>query len=307
MKCSALFSLIILGASLQSAQAISFKNVKEKLASLKHKEKIGSLIKKDCSLKSGIASDCYYKREEAKLKAVMIYYGSNYWQDSDLQRFASIYSERFKKATHGELEVEVVRTKVIPFAHNIPFDYSYNGITDAERLKRIWYWENFNTGVGLEIEKIFRASEGKDELANIDLLLVVTGAQADGNGFAAGRAVVVEQPMEISWGSESKGRTDDLSDYKLADILIHETGHFLGIGHAAEHCVETGLSLSDRVACCANAPSGKDVMSYCRDREVNEERINTFEACTMDIIKNEIKPRILSGDKRRIAKEIHCK
>lgn len=261
-----------------------------------------------CSLKDGITSDCYFKRDEAKLKAAIVYYGSNFWENADLERFSSLFQERFKTATKGHLEIEIVKSKVMPFSHPLPAGYTFNGISDLERLHRIWYWQNYNFGIGQEVHKLFHASENKDELVEIDLLLVVTGAQSDGNGFAAGRVAVVEQPREVAWGAKGGGRTEELSDYELADILIHEVGHAIGIGHAAEHCTETGLSFKDRLACCAKAPSGNDVMSYCRNRTaVNKSKINGFESCTLDIIKNKIKPRILSGGKRRIEEEIHCR
>jgi hypothetical protein len=277
------------------------------LLSISHAQANFSRLK-TCSLKDGISSDCYFKRTEAKLRANIIYYGNNYWQDSDLQRFSTLFSERFKRATKGELEIEIVKSKVMNFAHPLPINYAYNGITDPDRLHRIWYWENFSTAVGMEIHKLYRKSEIKKDLENIDLLLVVTGAQSDGNGFAAGRVVVVEQPREVAWGLPGGGSTEELSDYELADIMIHEVGHAIGIGHATEHCTETGLSPSERRACCANSPSGNDVMSYCRDRKATDEnRINGFEACTLDIIKNKIKPRILAGGKRRILEPTRCK
>lgn len=263
----------------------------------------GINLSKSCSLKDGISSDCYFRRDEAKLRVSIIYYGSNYWSESDLVRFGEVFQDKFKTATSGELEIEIVSSKVMPFVHKMPHNYVYNNISDLDRLHRIWYWENFGTGIGMEVHKIYRNSVSKEELENIDLLLVVTGAQSNGNGFAAGRIVVVEQPREVAWGAQGGGRSENLSDEELSDIMIHEVGHAIGIGHAAEHCTETNLSVNDRLACCAQAPSGNDVMSYCRNRRAP----NVFESCTLNIIKTKIKPRILNGGKRRILEEIHCK
>jgi hypothetical protein len=262
---------------------------------------------KSCSLKDGISSDCYFKREKPVLRAAMVYYGSNYWEYPDIERFSQFFPERFKRATQGELEIEIVMKRIIPFIHRLPENYVYNNIIDPDRLQRIWYWQNYGTGVGMEIHDIFQARVDKKDLEEIDLLLVVTGAQSDGNGFAAGRVVVVEQPREVAWGLADGGWTERLSDYELSDILIHEVGHALGIGHAAEHCTERGLSYYDRLACCQQSPSGNDVMSYCRQRSGDEIKINVFEECTLNIIKEKIKPRILSGGKRRINEEIHCR
>lgn len=261
-------------------------------------------LRPSCSLDDGLSIGCYFKRDKPILRAALLYYGT-YWDDADLDRFKGVFTNRFNQATRGEVTIKIVSTKILPFRRPLPVGYSYNGITDPERLHRIWYWQFINTGLGQELLQEYVRGERRTDLQGLDLLLTLTGAQADGNGYSAGGVVVIEQPREIAWGLPDQGSTEELSDHQAADILTHEVGHAIGIGHANDQCSDPKLSHREQLECCANSPSRNDVMGYCRNR--TREEVNTFEACTLEIIKSKIRPRILGGGRRRIEEVIRCR
>ncbi len=56
------------------------------------------------------------------------------------------------------------------------------------------------------------------------------------------------------------------------------------------------------------SPAKDDVMSYCRDRSIeNEEMINRFSSCNLDMIKNKVAPAIMSGGSSQIKNRSTCR
>jgi hypothetical protein len=250
----------------------------------------------DVDLVRGMMPKFYKKRSAPILNIGLIYYG-DYYQASDLARVQALLEKRWNISTDQALTLNTVFQSVIPFKHNIlnyP-DYTQAHVTDPERLQRLWYYDNVGSRILEEVYLQVKASdEIKGNLANIDALVIVTGAQFDALGFASGRVAVTENPMEIAWGLPGGGSVELVTDERVVDELIHEIGHTLFLDHTANQC--NGLDYRAAQACCALSPSRDDVMSYCRNRaKVDENFFNKFEACNLNIIKNKIVPAMLSG------------
>ena len=245
----------------------------------------------------------YLKRDKPVVRAALVYHGE-YSQLEDLDRIEALITERFYQATNRLLSLEIVFKRVLPFKHNIKDypEYTQPHVTDMERLQRLWYYDNVNMKVITEIYQ-----EVKPELADIDVLLAITGAQYDGLAFASGRLAVTENPREIAWGLQGGGRVEEQSDEKIVDELIHELGHTLFLDHASGQCFKPGMTYKEQMDCCALSENADDVMSYCRDRAgVNETFYNKFQECNLRTIKNKIIPAMLSGGQWNIKDREKC-
>ena len=226
-----------------------------------------------------------------------------------LAELIPILTDRFSQALSGEILIDIQYSVVIPLKHQLTKEsnYSYNNIKDLKRLNRIWYYENLGTGVGQEIfAELSRVTEA-EILNNLDIAFVVTEAQYEGLGFSAASVAVTEFPREIAWGAPDQGRTDYPSLYSIADTLIHEVGHSMSLAHSATQCSSQDLTPEIAMNCCNISPSKHDIMSYCRDRgQVDEHFLFKFEPCTLKILTEIVKPRILEGGSRRINEVILC-
>lgn len=245
----------------------------------------------------------YIKRSKPVLNVALVYYG-DFYTEADLDRVEKLYKERFYLATDKAISINVAWKRLVPFKYQlIDFpEYRQQYVTDPERLQRLWYYDN----VGVKIMKEVY-DQLSSELKELDALVIITGAQFDGLGFASGRVAVTENPMEIAWGLETGGRVEIHSDAQVVDELIHETGHVLFMDHASNQCQKQGMSYQETLKCCATSPAKNDVMSYCRDRpSVNETKFFGFEECNLRNIKNKVVPAMLSGGAWNIADREKC-
>lgn len=245
----------------------------------------------------------YIKRSKAILNVALVYYGDFYSED-DLDRVEKLYKERFFLATDKAVSINVVWKRVLPFKYQlIDFpDYRQSYVTDPLRLQRLWYYDNVGAKVMKEVY-----DQLSTELKQLDALVIITGAQFDGLGFASGRVAVTENPMEIAWGLEDGGFVEIQTDARVVDELIHETGHVMFMDHASTQCQKPGMSYQETLACCANSPAKNDVMSYCRNRaSVDETKFFGFEECNLRNIKNKVVPAMLSGGAWNIADREKC-
>ena len=265
------------------------------------------------SLADGQEFTHYAKREMAKIRVGLVYYG-RYWAQKDLRRVAPLLEKRFALATSNEITLEVVYTDVLDYKNkieNFP-DYSPKGtateITDKARRQRLWYYDNIGGRIlGEAYEEFKKTPQGKENYPKVDALLVVSGAQFDALGLAHGRVAVTEQPREIAWCLASGGRTEYVSDEGVVDELVHELGHIMFLGHASTQCMKRELTLEERKACCEASPSGKDVMSYCRNRkDVSEDFFHRFESCNLKMIQDLIRPAMLRGGNRKVRGRTRC-
>ncbi len=269
--------------------------------------------KRTYNLADGQEFTHYAKREMAKIKVGLVYYG-RYWSRKDLDRIAPLLQKRFALATSNEITLEVVYTDVLDYRNkieNFP-NYSPQGaateITDKSRRQRLWYYDHVGGKIlGEAYDEFKKTPLGKENYPKVDALLVVSGAQFDALGLAHGRVAVTEQPREIAWGLKSGGRTEFVSDEGVVDELVHELGHIMFLGHASTQCMKRDLTLEERQACCEASPSGKDVMSYCRSRkDVDENFFHRFESCNLKMIQDLIRPAMLNGANRKVRGRTRC-
>jgi hypothetical protein len=245
----------------------------------------------------------YLKRTEPVLNVGLLYYGDHYTEE-DLFRVQKLLEERFHLSTNKLLRINTVFKKILPFKSQIQDfpDYRQEYVTDPIRLQRLWYYDNVGMGVVNEVY-----TQVKDDLGEIDALLLITGAQFEGMGFASGRIAVIENPREIAWGSDTGGRIDYLTDAKVVDELIHELGHTIYLGHASDQCFQQDMEYQAIQECCKQSTARNDVMSYCRHRpSVSESFFYRFEACNIKTIKEKVIPRMLSGGEWRIEDSEKC-
>lgn len=264
---------------------------------------------KTTTLADSLSPTHYSKRDKAILNVALGYYG-RFWSESDLKRIIPLLEKRFLSSTHGEVGLKVHYTEVLDYRdkiENYP-DYTYNQITDKERLQRLWYYDHTSGRILTEVYEEFKKTElGKKNFKNLDALLVVTGAQFDGLGLANGRIAVTEQPREIAWNAPNQGRTDIMSDERVVEELVHELGHIMFLRHTSKQCAKRGMDYSQRLACCETSPSKNDVMSVCRDKEkVDGNFFYKFDKCTMSMIRDLIKPAMLSGGAHKFNEPYIC-
>ncbi len=245
----------------------------------------------------------YIKRSKPILNVALVYYG-DFYTEADLDRVEKLYKERFYLATDKAISINVAWKKILPFKYqlmNYP-EYRQDHVTDPERLQRLWYYDNVNAKIMKEVY-----DQLNTKLKELDALVIITGAQFDGLGFASGRVAVTENPMEIAWGLEGGGHVEIQTDAKVVDELIHETGHVIFMDHASNQCQKPGMSYKETLECCANSPAKNDVMSYCRARaSVDETKFFGFEECNLRNIKNKVVPAMLSGGAWNIADREKC-
>lgn len=245
----------------------------------------------------------YIKRSKPILNVALVYYG-DYYTQIDLERVEKLYKERFFLATDSAISINVVWKRILPFKYQLIdySDYRQPYVTDPERLQRLWYYDNVGAKVMKEVY-----DQLSYNLKNLDALVIITGAQFDGLGFASGRVAVTENPMEIAWGLTDGGHVEIQTDAKVVDELIHETGHTLFLDHASSQCQKPGMSYQETLKCCEESPAKNDVMSYCRARaSVDETKFFGFEECNRRTIKNKIVPAMLSGGAWNIADREKC-
>jgi hypothetical protein len=248
-----------------------------------------------CSIANSMIPKCYHKRTQPILNVAIVYYG-DFWNIEDLDRIEPLLIDRFHEATNQLLSLNVLSKKVLSYKHKAPADYRYNEITDPQRLQRLWYYDNVGMKIMREIYEEYLQNDRAEIIENLDALLIITGAQFDGLGWASGRVAITEQPKEIAWNLPSGGKTQIVSDYQVVDELLHELGHTIFLAHAAHQCHKKEMTYKERKECCAKSANGKDVMSYCRSRNsVNKKHFYKFEQCNLENIRDLILPELMSG------------
>lgn len=260
-----------------------------------------SSLAEDLSTK--ISPRNYLKRKDPVLKVALLYYGE-YYSEEDLLRINKLLTDRFEEATDGLLRMETAFTRILPFKHKISNypDYKQEHVTEIERLQRLWYYDYQGAKV---INEIYE--QVKKDLKEVDVMLVVTGAQFDALGFASGRVGITENPMEIAWGLPGGGRVEYVTDERVVDELLHEMGHTLFLDHASNQCFKQGMTLEEKAKCCEESPARDDIMSYCRQREkVKDDFYYKFQECNLKNIKDKIIPAMLSGGEWNIKDRYKC-
>jgi hypothetical protein len=261
--------------------------------------------KEKCSLGKSMKPMCYHKRDRAVLNIAVVNYGQEMSENLFLETI-DLLKVRFLKATQNKIGLNVIKTYSLHYKHPLPNDYTFNDITDKKRLHRIWYYDNVGVRIMQEVYEEYKKIQNND-IYKLDAILIVTGAQFNGLGFANGRISVTEYPREIAWGLPDGGRVYFPTKYELVDEFIHELGHNMFLGHTSTHCQNPELTLDERKACCEQSPSRDDVLSYCRKRsKVSSNFMFGFESCNLEMIDRLIVPAMISGGRWNVPNRTRC-
>ena len=210
---------------------------------------------------------------------------------------ASDISAHFARATGCRVELRVL--EVVEFevpTHDISeilADYDYIDPIDAQRL---WYYENQNVDMILsDISGALAASgvlvpSGAVVVALSEPQFEASAYYIEQDAYGLEPLIIIESHTLGGWTLGSGYTTVANGALYLADEIVHELGHFMGLRHACASCFTLG-DYSALVACCAACPHAQDVMSYCRTRvrpEDTETRV--FSSCTLDWVESGFVP-----------------
>lgn len=168
-----------------------------------------------------------------------------------------------------------------------------------EDVPRIWY---YHIGFDLLLADLREAIESAGvDMSSTDLLWVITDLQFEGLGVFLGQdtlgqwAIMVPALELGGWAFDEPARFV-ATEYTLTEETLHELGHFMGLNHACNSCND--VPVNEARVCCDNCTAKDDIMSYCRQRPLEEEDDfhNTFLACSLDLIEHQFIPAFLAAE-----------
>lgn len=247
---------------------------------------------------------CLRGRQDPIMKILLVGYGS-YISEEDITTYKSQIEDRFNKAVHGKIKLEIISTAVLRLpAENsrvMPHNklHNYEEIqkkfpwTDPASWKRLWYYYNMEQcEIAEEVFETIKNSHYASMLLEADATVVLGEPQFEGIAVNCGRISLLELPVEIAWGQEDTYKIEHSSVWHLADEIIHELGHFMGLGHASSQCMKGTLDYR----CCIESINKDDVMSYCRKRtQISADYWGEFKECHLQLLEQEFIPRLLEG------------
>ncbi len=224
----------------------------------------------------------------------------DFWIVDRPERRAALVDDlarHFARATGCRVELrvlEVVEFEVPPHdISQILTDYDYIDPVDAQRL---WYYENQNVDMILsDISEALATSgvvvpSGAVIVALSEPQFEASAYYIEEDAYGLEPLIIIESHTLGGWTLGAGYTTVANGVLYLADEIVHELGHFMGLRHACASCFTLG-DYAALVACCAACPHAEDVMSYCRTRVRPEDtETNVFLSCTLDWIESGFVP-----------------
>ena len=242
------------------------------------------------------------------LKVFMMQYG-NYMSESSIKSFIKSYEDEIVQDSAGLLSVDTTFVGSFDLVEKPQGDYnkiiSENKHLRQENAERIWYLvhDDINTEILLADIDAGLLEKGFDK-NKYDVAIVITEGQIHGKGNVIGEhiprsgeipfTILLPQPIEKGYIEQSTHVVATQRENQLVDVIIHELGHHMRIGH---NC--------DGIRC--NECKSVDIMSYCVNNGLYDEDdpIDRFSSCSLGIIRESIEMK-MSGN-RYTGASIVCK
>ena len=230
------------------------------------------------------------------LKTLLIQFGEIRPQ-KDIESLLNFLPKTFYSSTDNLVYLTTSFGGIVPFPEEDE-DHDYSLILndypwlDKEHVPMVWYYYN----------EAQRDKDWRDLLNNsgfdsndYDLVIILSEATFEGlalynrTGFGV-PSIWIESYMFGGWEVNTNYLARLVNEYEIADLVNHEIGHFMGLGHSCSSCFDP---IYDE-ECCNLCDNKDDVMSYCRDRpSTRDEYYNVFEPCHLNYIENTFTPSFL--------------
>lgn len=216
---------------------------------------------------------------------------------------AATLPAHFGRATGCRVRLRILDIVAFPVpAHDVAdilARYPYMDEADAQRL---WYYEAQNVEMilgdlraGLDQNGVL-VPEGALTIVLSDAQFEASAYYLDQTDYGLEPLIIIESHTMGGWSLGPGYTTHSNDTIYLADEVVHELGHFMGLRHACDRCFRLG-DYNAMLVCCGECADADDVMSYCRERvQPGDTETNVFLSCTLDWIESGFLPAFMAGN-----------